>query len=178
VDVVQERLAWDLPEEQGRVPLSHCSIGPDTAPVRLGGDLPTALAAAAADVRFLHVASHGGGSGLGQYLLLPERLLAAQALAMKWPESVLMASCHVGRLVNPEDAEPLNFVMALLTGGSRCVVAGLDEIPDVRTSRMTAQIVDAVRDAPVRLDVALREVQLAYRDVVKPTWALLAAYVR
>ncbi|ROT31954.1 CHAT domain-containing protein [Micromonospora sp. HM5-17] len=178
VDVVQERLAWDLPEEHGRVPLSRCVIGPDSAPVPIGGDLPSALADAPDDVRFLHVASHGGGRGLAQYLLLPERLLAAQALAMTWPTSVLIASCHVGRLVNPEDAEPLNFVMALLTGGSRCVVAAIDEVPDVRTSRMTAQIVDAVREGPVRLDVALREVQLAYPKEAAPTWALLAAYVR
>lgn len=178
VDVIQECLAWDLPQEQGRVPLSRCVIGPDSAPVRIDGDLASALANAPDDVRLLHVASHGGGRGLGQYLLLPEPLLAARALAMTWPTSVLMASCHVGRLVNPEDAEPLNFVMALLTGGSRCVVAAIDEVPDVRTSRMTARIVDAVREGPVRLDVALRTVQLDYPDDAKPTWALLTAYVR
>jgi hypothetical protein len=178
VDVFSERYAWDLPEVQGRVPLSRCVIGPDTAPVRISGDLPTALASMADDTQFLHIASHGGGSGLGQYLLLPEPLLAAQALAMRWPTSVLMASCHVGRLVNPEDAEPLNFVMALLTGGARCVVAGMDEIPDLRTGRMAARIVDAVRAEPVRLDVALREVQQRYRDAGEPTWALLTAYVR
>jgi hypothetical protein len=176
--VEQERRAWDLDEVDGRVPLSRCTIGPDADPVEVGGDLPTALAGDAADVDFVHIASHGGGSGLGQFVLLPQRLLAAQALGMTWPPSMLMASCHVGRLFNPDDAEPLSFVMALLTGGSRCVVAGLDEIPDVRTSRMTAQIIDAVRSAPVRLDVALRAVQLPYRNSLKPTWALLAAYVR
>ena len=178
VNVDQERLAWDLDEDQGRVPLSRCAADRGSSPVVLDADVPAALADPTAGWGFVHVAAHGGGQGLGQYLQLPRELTAAQALGMKWPASVLMASCHVGRLVNPEDAEPLSFVMALLTGGSQCVVAGMDWIPDVWTGRAAGRIVDAVRDGAVRLDVALRAVQLGSAHQPNARWALLSAYVR
>lgn len=178
VDVYQERAAWDLDEDNGTVPLSRCTVGPDSAPVRVDIDLPAALRQAEVGWQFVHVAAHGDGEGLAQHLLLPQKLLAAQALALRWPPSVLMASCHVGRLVNPEDAEPLSFVMALLTGGSRCVVAGIDAVSDVWTGRAAARIVDAIRLAPTRLDQALREVQLTAVHHPDPRWALLNAYVR
>ncbi|GAB2940358.1 hypothetical protein GCM10027280_31000 [Micromonospora polyrhachis] len=178
VNIDQERLAWDLGEERGRVRLSRCAADRASSPVALDADVPAALADSTAGWGFVHVAAHGGGQGLGQYLQLPRELTAAQALGMKWPASVLMASCHVGRLVNPEDAEPLSFVMALLTGGSRCVVAGMDWIPDVWTGRAAGRIVDAVRDGSVRLDVALRAVQLGSARQPNARWALLSAYVR
>jgi hypothetical protein len=180
VTIRQESMAWDMDvSAQGRV-LSRCDVTSDTSYVNLTGSFRDALADPATGWQFVHIASHGGGIGLEQYLLLPERLTAAAALTLPWPESVLMASCHVGRLVNPEDAEPLSFVMALLTGGSRCVVAGIDEIPDTSTGRLAAGIIDQVRagNGTVRLDVALRQAQLTRLGGAVHTWALLNAYAR
>jgi hypothetical protein len=102
------------------------------------------------------------------------------ALGLHWPTSVLMASCHVGQLVNPEDAEPLNFVMALLTGGARCVVAGIDSIGDKPTGAAAKRMVEAIRSAREPLDRALRTAQLAALaddGVELEGWALLSAYV-
>jgi hypothetical protein len=178
VDIDQERMAWDMDVSADRAALSRCVVGPNSSPVELGGRLAAALADETAGWQFVHIASHGDGEGLGQYLRLPERLAAGQALGLRWPPSVLMASCHVGRLVNIEDAEPLSFVMALLTGGSRCVVAGIDEIPDMLTGRAASHIVDEIREGPVRLDAALRYAQLDALKGPELGWALLSAYTR
>jgi CHAT domain len=178
LDIVPEREAWKLPEDDGKVPLSRCAIGPGPAPAALDGTLVQALRDRSADYGFAHIACHGGGTGLDQYLSLPERLTAAQALTTHWPESVLMASCHVGRLFNVEDDEPLSFVMALLTGGSRCVAAAIDEVLDPFTGLMTAEIVGEVRAGGTRLDVALRRAQLKWMWWPEVFWALFSAYVR
>ncbi|MFC6019363.1 CHAT domain-containing protein [Plantactinospora solaniradicis] len=180
VNIRQERMAWDLDNEAEVLPLHRCAVGPVSAPVGLDGRLVDAMADESAGWQFVHIAAHGDGEGLGQCLRLPEPLAAGTALGLHWPPSVLMASCHVGQLVNPAHAEPLSFVMALLTGGSRCVVAGIDEIPDRLTGAAASRIVDEIRDGAVRLDVALRRAQL---DAVRHRgpelgWALLSAYVR
>jgi hypothetical protein len=178
LNVDRERAAWQLPERPGGVPLSRCAIGPDTAPAEVGGTLAQALRGDAGTDGFAHVASHGSGFGLDQKLSLPEPLTAAEALTMHWPESVLMASCRVGRLFNTEDDEPLSFVMALLTGGSRCVAAAIDDIGDWSSGRLAAEIVAMIRDRDTRLDVALRRAQLDRLRWPEATWALFSAYVR
>jgi hypothetical protein len=178
LNVRPEREAWELPADDGEVPLSRCAIGRGPAPAALDGSLVQALRDHAADYGFAHIACHGGGTGLGQYLSLPGQLTAAQALTTHWPESVLMASCHVGRLFNVEDDEPLSFVMALLTGGSRCVAAAIDKIPDAFTGHMAAEIVAMVRAGQTRLDVALRRAQLSRLEWPEVVWALFSAYVR
>lgn len=178
LNVTPEREVWKLPEDDGEVPLSRCAIGPGPAPAALGGTLVQALRDHAAGYGFAHIACHGGGFGLDQYLSLPGRLTAAQALTTHWPESVLMASCHVGRLFNVEDDEPLSFVMALLTGGSRCVAAAIDEVPDLFTGPMAAEIVAMVGPGETRLDVALRRAQLNRLEWPEVVWALFSAYVR
>jgi CHAT domain-containing protein len=180
LNVDRERAAWQLPAGPGGVPLSRCVIGPDPSPAALDGTLAGELCDHAGEYGFAHVASHGGGFGLDQELNLPERLTAAEALTMHWPESVLMASCHVGRLFNVEDDEPLSFVMALLTGGSRCVAAAIDQVPDLSTGRLAADMVTMIRAGGTRLDVALRQAQLQRLGWGWPeaTWALFSAYVR
>ena len=178
VSVDDERTAWGLELRDGQVPLTSCGFAQGSAPVELTGTLASALRGAPNRWGFVHIASHGGGDGLDQHLRLPEQLSAGQALALPWPESVLMASCHVGRLFNIEDAEPLSFVMALLTGGSRCVVAAMDSISDSEAGELAAKLVADVRDRRIRLDVALRQAQLEWvrRPVI--LWALFSAYVR
>ncbi|GAA4735587.1 CHAT domain-containing protein [Phytohabitans rumicis] len=179
IDIHDECAAWGI-RPGGRVPPHHCTVAPDPnpAPVALGRGLAEALADPAAGWGFVHVAAHGGGLDLSQHVRLPERLSAGHALALPWPGSVLMASCHIGRLVNPEDAEPLSFVMAVLTGGGRCVVAAIDTVWDRPTAGLAADLVVQVRAGGVRLDVALRRAQRTMLWRSEYAWALLAAYVR
>ncbi|MCG5454504.1 CHAT domain-containing protein [Micromonospora sp. PSH03] len=184
--IERESEAWGFalsPEQT--VPLSRCTLD-DQAPQ---GAAHTRVSAMLTDPdedwRFIHIATHGDGEGLAQYLMLPEetategQLSAAHALALRWPESALMASCHVGRLVNIEDAEPLSFVTAVLTGGSRCIVAAIDSVPDQPAGRMAGHLVQLVRAGNVRLDHALRRAQLDRVDEDHVVgWALFNAYVR
>jgi hypothetical protein len=178
VDVEAERAAWGLPLRAGRVPLSGCGFAADARPADVPGRLATALEDDRRPWGFAHVAAHGDGSDLDQHLLLPERLSAGAALGLYWPQAVLMASCHVGRLVNVAEAEPLNFVMALLTGGSRYVVAALNAVEEEATGELAADLVRQVRCGEPRLDVALRRAQLPLVGLPVVFWALFAAYVR
>jgi CHAT domain-containing protein len=179
VYVTRERLAWGIRDVDGHVPLCACALEEGSTPVDIAGTLAEALADVARPWGFAHVASHGDGSGLGQALSLPRAPISAgRALTLHWPPAVLMASCHVGRLVNIEDAEPLNFVMAVLAGGGGCVVACIDEVSDVATGRLAAEIVTLARRGDVRLDVALRSAQLRRSWRPEALWALLTAYSR
>ena len=189
VNVEQEREAWDFSSGTAGVPLHRCELIPgEDRPPRLQ---PGLLAAALAEKdawQFLHVASHGAGKGFDQFLDLgagdPDRdarqiISAAQALGLKWPKAVLMASCHVGLVENMNGREPLSFVMALLIGGARCVVAGIDRIADEGTGAVARAIVKSIRNGGVSLDVALRNAQLAAvkGHVPEDGWALLNAYI-
>jgi hypothetical protein len=183
INIESERLAWDLPREQdGQVLLSECAVRPKPAPVPVPVPLATALAERAGQWRLLHIASHGEGSGLDQTLYLRgEPVSAGRALTLRWPEAVLMASCHVGRLVNVADGEPLNLVMALLAGGSHCVVAGIDTVLDGPTGRIAARVVKLCQEREIGLDAALREAQLdSLNERERPwqLWAVLSAYSR
>ena len=178
--VGRERRAWGWTDGHTGTPLSQCPVPDGAAPVALPGRFDQALAEPGR-WQFAHIASHGGGTGLDQRLSIPgEALSAARALGLKWPQSVLMASCHVGQVVNSQEAEPLNFVMALLTGGARCVVAGIDSVDDAGTGLVASQLVRAVRERGGSMDVALREAQLAAIQEGTPEtgWALLSAYVQ
>jgi hypothetical protein len=184
VNVDQERQAWDFPSSTNGIKPHRCALRlderqrPESHPGRFAQALTTKDA-----WQFVHIASHGAGKGFGQYLDLgasKELISAAQALGLKWPTAVLMASCHVGLVENDNGAEPLSFVMALLTGGARCVVAGIDTIDDEGTGQVAAHIVNSIRDGGVSLDVALRNAQLAAvaKHTTEDGWALLSAYVR
>jgi len=176
-----ERSIWDMPEDDPDANLlALCDwTGGDTVVTPLSEGLPAVLRSGRFAGGLLHIACHGQGSGLEQRLFVPQPLLAAEALALDWPESVLMTACDVGRLHNPEDAEPLNFVMAMLTGGSRCVVAGIDRLGDISVGKASIDIVARIQEGPTRLDVELRQQQLeAARAFPTLNWALLTAYVR
>jgi CHAT domain-containing protein len=180
VNVAEERAAWGLQRSTDGVPLSVCDLGTGGTPALHAGRFDAALAERDR-WQFLHIATHGGGRGFGQLLGFPgESLSAARALGLRWPTSVLMASCHVGLVLNDHGSEPLSFVMALLTGGARCVVAGIDSVDDAGTGRVAAAMVRAVRRDLVPLDVALRNAQLTEIAANTPEsgWALLSAYVR
>lgn len=180
VGVSREKVAWGLPSCSAGQPLSECAVpGEDVKPALCPGRLMAALTDGDPG-SFLHIASHGSGQGLDQALEIPhERITFGQALGLKWPPSVLMASCHVGQVINTGEAEPLNMVMALLTGGARCVVAGIATVGDVGTGMVAGRIVTAIRKTPVSLDVALRNAQVAaVGSADELQWALLAAYTQ
>lgn len=180
VDIAEERAAWGLEHTTDGVLLSACDLRTGDAPTPYGGRFDAALAKQDR-WQFLHIAAHGGGRGFDQLLGIPgEPLSAARALGLRWPTSVLMASCHVGLVLNDHGAEPLSLVMALLTGGARCVVAGIDSVDDTGTGRVASAMVRAARHEHLSLDVALRNAQLAEIEAGAPEsgWALLSAYVR
>jgi CHAT domain len=185
VDVTAEREAWGLDAVSDGLALSGAPVaaGPlprPPLPQPLSGSLSEAMEAGP-PWGFVHIAAHGDGEGLTQRLRIPDDPLSfGQALVLKWPGSVLMASCHVGRVINVAEAEPLNLVMGMLTGGARCVVAGITSIDDRGTGRAASAIIRAIRGDGVSLDVALRDAQLAaVRDEApEREWALLGAYLQ
>ncbi|MEU7575825.1 CHAT domain-containing protein [Micromonospora sp. NPDC049240] len=181
LNVESERAAWGIRlRDDGHVPLVECALELGRRPT----DLPRTLAdtlSRRGHWRYAHVASHGEGEGLGQTLLLPGAPISAgRALTLHWPQSLLIVSCKVGRLVNIEHAEPLNFVMAALAGGAEQVVACIDEVPDYSAGRAAAEIVRRSRTNGTRLDVALHDAQLHWVKGRWPdiAWTLFAAYTR
>jgi hypothetical protein len=181
VDVADERKAWGLPVVSAGQPLSGCAIHADDVPAVHGRSLAEELRDQS-EWDFLHIAAHGTGRGMEQELRIGhhQTLSFGQALTLRWPTSVLMASCHVGQVINVTEAEPLNFVMAMLSGRARCVVAGIAAVGDAGTGRVARAIVERVRAGHISLDAALREAQLAEaaRDEPAWEWALLAAYTQ
>ncbi|MFG1872016.1 CHAT domain-containing protein [Micromonospora arborensis] len=182
VGTERERAAWGISaRNDGWVPLSECALERDARPVDVPGTLAAALSQRTGPWRFAHIASHGEGVGLGQTLLLPDAPISAgRALMLRWPQSLLIASCQVGRLVNVEHAEPLNFVMAALAGGAEQVVACIDNVADFSAAKTAAAIVHKSRTRGTRLDIALREVQLEWVKGRWPdlSWILFTAYAR
>jgi tetratricopeptide (TPR) repeat protein len=182
VGVGREQKRWGIDAEpDGAVPLSECAIEPESTPESVPGTLADALDAQQIRWSFLHVAAHGEGDGLAQTLKLPDGPISAgRALTLHWPLSTLMASCHVGRLVDIEHAEPLNLVMAVLAGGSTCVVAATDEVNQIRAGAVAADIVQVVRQERISLAAALREAQLRCiaREWPATQWARFVAYQR
>lgn len=186
--VHRDREAWGLTFDEDRILLSLCSLDgrqstPNAFPritTALRGDL---------DCGLIHVKAHGAGHGLDQHLLLPEEadtgghLSAAYALALRWPASTLLVSCEVGAVTNVADIEPVGLVVAVLTGGGRCVAAAIEEVARLPTSRMAAHLVGLIRSSEgrqsaLRLDQALRLAQLHFIDEPEANWALFNAYVR
>jgi hypothetical protein len=127
--------------------------------------------------KFAHAAAHGIRDGLAQQVWLPEPLSAGGALNIKWPPSVLMACCRLGRVANRPDEEPFGFVICMLSAGAHCAVVGVDEIDDVGTGAIAALIVDRLRAGSARLDKALRDAQRVHQHEPLDRWALLATYV-
>jgi hypothetical protein len=179
VDVHRERIAWGLsPNAKDGVLVG--GSGGSSPPVPIGGRLTDVLREGGS-WQFLHVAAHGGGAGLEQYLAIPgEHISAATVLGLKWPASVLMASCHVGMSSNPTSSQRFDLVTALLASGAHCVVACIDSVDDQGTAAAASHIVREIRARGVPLDVAMREAQLTALRAGAPEveWALLTAYVR
>lgn len=182
VNVERERAAWGLridDYEDGHrdVPLSRCDLRSHCGSADVRENLVSALNDKTWEYGFVHVAAHGDGTGFTQEIRLPERLTAGHALEIRWPESVLLAVCHMGKVENIRDAEPFGFPIALLAGGARCVVAGIEAISDEGTGMVASTMVNSLRRG-TRLDIALRDAQrtLLSRDVYD--WGLLSAFVR
>jgi len=73
---------------------------------------------------------HGNGAGLDQNLQLSggAQISAASALALRWPQWLIFASCIVGSLQMSAGAEPTGLVTSCLLGGASSVVAGVVEV--------------------------------------------------
>ncbi|MFY1616514.1 hypothetical protein [Micromonospora sp. WMMD736] len=183
-----DREAWGLTFDEDRILLTLCSLDGRQSTPNAFPRLTTALRSDL-DCGLIHVKAHGAGHGLDQHLLLPEEvdtgghLSAAYALALRWPASTLLVSCEVGAVTNVADIEPVGLVVAVLTGGGRCVAAAIEEVARLPTSRMAAHLVGLIRSsdgqhAALRLDQALRLAQLHFIDEPEANWALFNAYVR
>ncbi|MFI2714566.1 hypothetical protein ACH495_31040 [Micromonospora sp. NPDC018662] len=184
--VLLDREAWDLESVEGRVPLSLCSLDGRQTTSDAYPRISVALRHGT-ECGLIHIKAHGEGHGLDQHLLLPEerdtngQLSAAYALALRWPTSALLVSCRVGAVTNVEDIEPVGLVVAVLTGGGRCVAAAIEEVAKLPTSRMAAHLVGLIRQSGsgIRLDHALRLAQLHFLPSESvANWALFNAYVR
>lgn len=179
LDVSAERKAWGVSRPGSGSSTSMYSvlrIGKDHT--ELTQDFTEALHAK--HYRFLHVAAHGSGNGLGQQVYLPQRLSAGAALGLPWPPAVLMACCRLGRVDNSPDTEPFGFMICLLSAKARGVVAGVDEIDDAGAGTIASSMVMQAGERPVPIDEALRTAQLDYllkQDRPLNQWALLTAYV-
>ncbi|MFC0316049.1 CHAT domain-containing protein [Gordonia phosphorivorans] len=142
-------------------------------------DLAELLAEHAESTGFLHVAAHCAGSGLRQKIQLAKELTVAQAFSLKWPRSVLLATCHSGEI--GEDSEPLALSVALMLGGATSVVAGIGGVDDRGAGYLSSRIVTAVREGTDQtLPELLRAAQCAaIADGLGPgEWGRLVAYVR
>lgn len=182
VDIREEQAAWGLVNEpDGRAPLAECSVpaGPPAIPVP-DNSLSEALARRPDGWQFVHIAAHCSGRGFFQTLELPEPLSAAQAMTLRWPPSVLMSSCFVAPLSDETGLDQFSFTIALLSGGSRCVVTGVHEMPDAIVGHIAAAIVSQVLSSPTSLPIALRNAQLAALAVGRRIidWAPFVAYTR
>jgi CHAT domain len=128
-----------------------------------------------------YFAGHGRGSGLRQWLETPERLTAARALNLRWPASVFLNACHVGEVDDDEDADPTGFVVAVMAGGARSVVAGLQTVWARDAADIGCWIAEHL-DGSIGLEAALRDAQLRMATSRPPAplalWAALAVFVR
>ena len=186
--VHRDHEAWGLEFVKGKILLSLCSLDGRQSTPNAFPRISTALRNGL-DCGLIHVKAHGTGHGLDQHLLLPEeedtdgQLSAAYALALRWPASTLLVSCRVGAVTNVADIEPVGLVVAVLTGGGRCVAAAIEEVARLPTSRMAAHLVGLIRSfdgrqPAIRLDQALRLAQLHFIDEPEANWALFNAYIR
>lgn len=178
LDVGDECAAWGVDRPGSGSPPSMYAVEQlGRKPTKLTEHFTVALQAG--DYRFLHVAAHGGGDGLGQRVYLPEPLSAGAALELPWPPAVLLACCRLGRVVNLPDTEPFGFVICLLSSKGRGVVAGVDKIDDRGAGAIASHMVTQAHKGPVPIDEALRMAQLGLLEQQRPLneWALLTTYV-
>jgi hypothetical protein len=177
-----EQRAWGMTIDRQ---VAMCEIPVDVYDTRCG-PLAENLAAgqyiAGGPWGLAYIACHGDGAGLRQSIQVGVKLTAARALSLPWPHNVVLAACHVGRVDDSGEGEPLGFVIAALARGARTVVAGLNFVADTGTGEIGRRLIESL-DGETRLDHALRLAQLEYLDDRESAddlwqWALLTAFVR
>lgn len=176
VPIGEEAAAWGLDPLALIGTVMRCAIRSGSGPTEAGSTLADCLIQNKDGLDFVHIAGHGSGYGLNQGIRLGhEKLTAASALGVRWPESVFLSSCHIGHVENTPDDEPYGLVLALLSSGARTVVAGIDYIWGETTAKIAAQTVRNIR-AGQPLQQALRHAQLEYCERPVHEWALLTTY--
>lgn len=186
INIDLERRAWGLDARNGDGLYSYLLDHGDSVPRMYevaGGFGSIMKGLATKGVDFIHIAGHGGGAGLDHQIRVPEAVTAAEAFLMRWPDKVLLASCHLGEFGGVDNiAEPLAFSLAALVGGASEVVAGVGAIDDESTARMAADIVRQVLEGD-EISVSLAEmlrraqVRLFEEGVNDRQWSCLVSYI-
>jgi tetratricopeptide (TPR) repeat protein len=111
----------------------------------------------------IHLIAHGDGTGLAQGIKFSRGglLSATSALRLRWPPSIVLASCFVARVEQRTGQEPLGLVVACMLGGCRTVIGGVIEVEWDATVAITADISTALAEE-VHPAVALRDAQRAF----------------
>jgi tetratricopeptide (TPR) repeat protein len=106
---------------------------------------------------------HGDHVGLDQGIVLGDgsEISAATALALRWPNWVIFASCIVGRLDLRPGHEPTGLATSCLFGGASTVIAGVVETFLWTADRVCVNVADRLL-AEKHPAAALREAQLEY----------------
>ncbi|MGC4864721.1 SAV_2336 N-terminal domain-related protein [Micromonospora sp. DT53] len=182
VNVNAERAAWGLPHGRASVPLFRCPISSTAMPEPINRRLREVLASRSAAWGFAHIACNAAGRGIDQTLHLGgDNIVAAEAMGMHWPSSVLLATDGPGWSPDHPHDLPAGQAVSMLVGGARCVVAAVGTPTDNGAGRLAAHIVRQVRYQTTNLVDALRRAQLDALDkgVPRPAdWAVFMAFVR
>lgn len=156
-------------------------FGSDNGQVDASDDLANVLRQAEPRYGLLHVAAHGGGSGLRGTVYLPEPFTAAEAFGVEWPAAVLLAVCHAGEIAAGRFTEPLAFCIAVLAGGASAVTAGIGQVSDEGAGLIASRMIERFRAGSAgTLPELLREAQLhaINRNVATWKWSRFVTYVR
>ncbi len=144
-------------------------------------DLRQVLRQSGSQYGLLHLAAHGGGSGLHGAVYLPEPFTAAEAFSVPWPAAVLLAVCHAGEITAGRLTEPLAFCIAVLAGGGSAVTAGIGQVSDEGAGLIASRMVELFRSGSTgTLPELLREAQLhaISKNVATWKWSRFVTYVR
>lgn len=172
-----QRGAWSAQYPDGH--FAACDLATRTATPR-HGRLSDSLSRDRRETSWalVHVTCHGDGTGLLQRLQLSGGdLLAAQAMGLGWPESVILAACYSGRVESGAEVEPFGFVTAAMVGGARTVLGGLLNLSAGGTEALLTKLLPRIRPGtalPAELRLVQRE--MSSEDVTR--WALMTAFVR
>ena len=140
-----------------------------------------------------HGHGHGAGGGLNQSVDVRGggRLIAMEALCLRWPQTVTMSACHIFRAEDipgsssDDGSEMFGLALACIVGGAHQIVGGTAAIPSKPTAEIIRGLFERMADSGVEnLPGALRHAQRLWlaqphdEPVRVRHWALLAAMSR
>ena len=124
-----------------------------------------------------YVAAHGSaeGTGLGHRIDLDGvELSAAAALGLRWPDTVVLASCWVSRIELKAGYEPFGLPVSCMLQGARVVIGGVAPVSDETAGRIMRRVIEGLASG-VSAAEALRRAQAehitSFPDAVAGEWA-------